>query len=114
MDLLSKFTLKWEKLKLKILRARHSKLPRIAIKINKLLRKFICPSLTHLLYIHFSDRIQNIVNFIPNLSSHTDRNYVITLIEEIAFNLIFIYRYDNYDSKNTPSRALTTNNFFTL
>lgn len=114
MERYSDFLLKWKKLKYKILYTRYSKLPKIAIKINKLLRKLICPSVTQLLYIHIAERIQNIINLILKISNQTDRNLSITLIEEIAFNMIFVYRYDNYDTKHTPSHELYIENFIKL
>ena len=95
-------------------RYRFSKLPKIAIKINKLLRRLIGPSVTQLLYIHISERIQNITNLILKISNQTDRNLSITLIEEIAFNIIFVYRYDNCDTKHTPSHELCIENFIKL
>ena len=114
-----RFLSKWKKLKHNLLYRSHPNLNKISNKTNQLLHYLICPDIKqstsfYFLCAHLLERIQNITDYISYAENRTARSFSISLVEELAFHLMFIHQYNKHDLVDIPSDILNIESFLPL
>ena len=76
----------------------------ISIKIRKLLYEIICPIIKQhhsfqTLYENLLKRIQKATYYVQNVTNTFERQLYVDTIKELAFHLMFIYRYNDHNLK---------------